>query len=114
MVSLFVFVVFFICFLCFFFFFFFSSRRRHTRWNCDWEFRRVLFRSATVFVTVQPPPVQAVALTDGIAPAGQAQRSQVRDLLVTFAAATTLTSDQVGLSLLNAGGSGTRDRKSVV
>src|SRR5438309_11619512 len=25
--------------------FFFSSRRRHTRWNCDWEFRRVLFRS---------------------------------------------------------------------
>src|SRR5438309_6790985 len=46
MVSLFVFVVFFICFLCFFFFFFFSSRRRHTRWNCDWEFRRVLFRSA--------------------------------------------------------------------
>src|SRR6266481_489447 len=25
--------------------FFFSSRRRHTRWNCDWSFRRVLFRS---------------------------------------------------------------------
>src|SRR5689334_23523406 len=24
--------------------FFFSSRRRHTRWNCDWS-RRVLFRS---------------------------------------------------------------------
>src|SRR3989338_5428523 len=23
---------------------FFSSRRRHTRWNCDWS-RRVLFRS---------------------------------------------------------------------
>src|SRR5689334_24659628 len=22
---------------CFFFFFFFSSRRRHTRWNCDWS-----------------------------------------------------------------------------
>src|SRR5689334_24604662 len=27
-------------------FFFFSSRRRHTRWNCDWSFRRVLFRSS--------------------------------------------------------------------
>src|SRR5260370_1142396 len=26
--------------------FFFSSRRRHTRFKCDWEFRRVLFRSA--------------------------------------------------------------------
>src|SRR5690348_6530949 len=25
--------------------FFFSSRRRHTRWTGDWEFRRVLFRS---------------------------------------------------------------------
>src|SRR6266571_4164505 len=25
--------------------FFFSSRRRHTRLTCDWEFRRVLFRS---------------------------------------------------------------------
>src|SRR5689334_24060898 len=24
-------------FLCIFFFFFFSSRRRHTRWNCDWS-----------------------------------------------------------------------------
>src|SRR5689334_10892385 len=22
---------------CLFFFFFFSSRRRHTRWNCDWS-----------------------------------------------------------------------------
>src|SRR2546426_4527918 len=27
------------------FFFFFSSRRRHTRLQGDWEFRRVLFRS---------------------------------------------------------------------
>src|SRR5438309_6121836 len=26
--------------------FFFSSRRRHTRWNCDWSSDRVLFRSA--------------------------------------------------------------------
>src|SRR3989475_1818871 len=26
-------------------FFFFSSRRRHTRFDCDWRFRRVLFRS---------------------------------------------------------------------
>src|SRR5689334_24436705 len=32
--------LFFICFFLvfiFFFFFFFSSRRRHTRWNCDWS-----------------------------------------------------------------------------
>ena len=28
--------------------FFFSSRRRHTRSLCDWEFRRVLFRSSPV------------------------------------------------------------------
>src|SRR5689334_23558108 len=28
---------FFILFYFFFFFFFFSSRRRHTRWNCDWS-----------------------------------------------------------------------------
>src|SRR2546421_2553932 len=28
------------------YFFFFSSRRRHTRSDRDWEFRRVLFRSA--------------------------------------------------------------------
>src|SRR6476661_7741384 len=26
-------------------FFFFSSRRRHTRFKCDWSSRRVLFRS---------------------------------------------------------------------
>src|SRR5438309_9320132 len=26
--------------------FFFSSRRRHTRWNCDWSSDRVLFRSS--------------------------------------------------------------------
>src|SRR2546427_5614346 len=26
-------------------FFFFSSRRRHTRFDCDWSSRRVLFRS---------------------------------------------------------------------
>src|SRR5438309_3288687 len=36
-----VFLVFFILIFCiffvFFFFFFFSSRRRHTRWNCDWS-----------------------------------------------------------------------------
>src|SRR5688572_31429836 len=32
-------------FLRFYFFFFFSSRRRHTRFDCDWSFRRVLFRS---------------------------------------------------------------------
>src|SRR6266481_8223325 len=32
--------------------FFFSSRRRHTRWNCDWSFRRVLFRSASAFVAI--------------------------------------------------------------
>src|SRR5689334_24114114 len=35
---IFFFIFFFIFFLglCFFFFFF-SSRRRHTRWNCDWS-----------------------------------------------------------------------------
>src|SRR2546421_835212 len=31
---------------CLPFFFFFSSRRRHTRSDRDWSFRRVLFRSA--------------------------------------------------------------------
>src|SRR5205085_2828978 len=37
--------------------FFFSSRRRHTRFDCDWEFRRVLFRSyAVAFVDVRMPP----------------------------------------------------------
>src|SRR5689334_14951586 len=29
--------IFFLCVLFCFFFFFFSSRRRHTRWNCDWS-----------------------------------------------------------------------------
>src|SRR5689334_24096901 len=28
---------FFIMYFFYFFFFFFSSRRRHTRWNCDWS-----------------------------------------------------------------------------
>src|SRR2546430_8616274 len=28
---------------------FFSSRRRHTRFDCDWEFRRVLFRSSVYY-----------------------------------------------------------------
>src|SRR6516162_5809062 len=32
--------------------FFFSSRRRHTRLQGDWEFRRVLFRSLDVQVLV--------------------------------------------------------------
>src|SRR5712692_7203606 len=31
---------------CYLIFFFFSSRRRHTRWNCDWSSDVVLFRSA--------------------------------------------------------------------
>src|SRR5688572_31551060 len=31
------FCFFFFCFLFFFFFFFFSSRRRHTRFDCDWS-----------------------------------------------------------------------------
>src|SRR6516164_10997609 len=31
------FLLFLILFLVFLFFFFFSSRRRHTRWNCDWS-----------------------------------------------------------------------------
>src|SRR5689334_24365508 len=31
-----VFIVF-VFFVFVFFFFFFSSRRRHTRWNCDWS-----------------------------------------------------------------------------
>src|SRR5689334_23894133 len=34
---LFLFYVFFFFFLFFFFLFFFSSRRRHTRWNCNWS-----------------------------------------------------------------------------
>src|SRR5689334_24026984 len=33
---LFLFLLFLVCFF-YFFFFFFSSRRRHTRWNCDWS-----------------------------------------------------------------------------
>src|SRR5712692_11490811 len=37
------------CVCSYFLFFFFSSRRRHTRWNCDLEFRRVLFRAQTAF-----------------------------------------------------------------
>src|SRR2546430_3834252 len=28
--------------------FFFSSRRRHTIFDCDWSFRRVLFRSPAI------------------------------------------------------------------
>src|SRR5689334_24471712 len=32
--------------------FFFSSRRRHTRWNCDWSSGRVLFRSLTLLALV--------------------------------------------------------------
>src|SRR5205085_5820873 len=41
------------------FFFFFSSRRRHTRFDCDWRFRRVLFRSSspTVFPVTSGQPV---------------------------------------------------------
>src|SRR5689334_23686289 len=31
------FLLFLFVFNCFIFFFFFSSRRRHTRWNCDWS-----------------------------------------------------------------------------
>src|SRR5689334_25101806 len=31
------FLFFFLFFFFFFFFFFFSSRRRNTRWNCDWS-----------------------------------------------------------------------------
>src|SRR5688572_27053182 len=41
-----VFFFFFFSLFFFFFFFFFSSRRRHTRFDCDWSFRRVLFRSS--------------------------------------------------------------------
>src|SRR5688572_32302412 len=36
-VGLFCFCFFFFVCLCFFFFFFFSSRRRHTRFDCDWS-----------------------------------------------------------------------------
>jgi uncharacterized repeat protein (TIGR03803 family) len=51
---------------------------------------------------VSPPPtVQAIALSDGSTPAGQAQRSQVRELTITFASPATLASSQVTLSLLN-------------
>src|SRR5688572_31293208 len=35
--SLFYFFMFFLCYIFFFFFFFFSSRRRHTRFDCDWS-----------------------------------------------------------------------------
>src|SRR5256885_10637819 len=35
--------------------FFFSSRRRHTRLQGDWEFRRVLFRSVRVLVDLILP-----------------------------------------------------------
>src|SRR4029077_5538646 len=31
---------------------FFSSRRRHTRFKCDWRFRRVLFRSDVTLSTI--------------------------------------------------------------
>src|SRR5688572_21292074 len=43
-----VFFFFFFSLFFFFFFFFFSSRRRHTRFDCDWSFRRVLFRSPCI------------------------------------------------------------------
>src|SRR5688572_30900906 len=32
--------------------FFFSSRRRHTRFDCDWRFRRVLFRSKSTLLNI--------------------------------------------------------------
>src|SRR5689334_24862108 len=34
--------------------FFFSSRRRHTRWNCDWSSGRVLFRSGKAELRREP------------------------------------------------------------
>src|SRR5689334_24630227 len=34
---IFLFLIFLFFFFLFLFFFFFSSRRRHTRWNCDWS-----------------------------------------------------------------------------
>src|SRR5688572_7132128 len=49
-----VFFFFFFSLFFFFFFFFFSSRRRHTRFDCDWSFRRVLFRSRRL------PPCRAL------------------------------------------------------
>src|SRR5688572_31200874 len=43
--------------------FFFSSRRRHTRFDCDWSSRRVLFRSrGEVLNAVNLAPVRADVL----------------------------------------------------
>src|SRR5688572_32077366 len=35
---------------------FFSSRRRHTRFDCDWKFRRVLFRSLLFVIGLELEP----------------------------------------------------------
>src|SRR5688572_30886683 len=57
-----VFFFFFFSLFFFFFFFFFSSRRRHTRFDCDWSFRRVLFRSCyqRAGAEIPPPPARFI------------------------------------------------------
>src|SRR6266853_2828264 len=53
-------------------FFFFSSRRRHTRFDCDWSFRRVLFRSHIMLGTdypfdmAEPDPVGFLGRVKGV------------------------------------------------
>src|SRR5256885_5261236 len=49
--------------------FFFSSRRRHTRLQGDWEFRRVLFRSVRVLVDlILPKDERSGSATDAGVP----------------------------------------------
>src|SRR5438309_7083975 len=72
---LFIFCFIFCFFFFFLFFFFFSSRRRHTRWNCDWssdvcssdleviDFDRVFIETTGL---ADPVPVLHTMQTDGM------------------------------------------------
>jgi hypothetical protein len=58
---------------------------------------------------VATPNIASIAVTDGSTTATQAQRSEVRELVVTLATPGTLTTSQLSLEQMNSGGSGLND-----
>src|SRR5438309_4088510 len=61
--------------------FFFSSRRRHTRWNCDWSSRRVLFRSVVCVVALRAAGIVLVEIGVGIIDPAAGQIAGDREVL---------------------------------
>src|SRR3990167_10892801 len=74
--------------------YFFSSRRRHTRFDCDWSSRRVLFRSLKTFLRPEDVGNEIEAKIIDAGKHGAIQKGEGEEQITTFEIGVMLPSGE--------------------